>query len=130
MREFLGTTKILLAWIVRKTRDPLPNAEDPDDGYVNQAEELIARAPHFDGADPPVLTRVYKDNDIRVFNILSQIFRERECWTHVQHASRSRDGRSAHCGLKDHYLGPNNVDNLANSAKQKLQNNTYSGEQR
>ena len=41
-----------------------------------------------------------------------------------------QDGRKSFKGLHDHYLGPNNVDNLDNMAERKLTTTTYNGEQK
>ena len=130
LRNCLGTTKIPLAWIIRETVVPPPTADDPATNYATHAEELIARAPHHNGADPPVYTQTYKDDNILVFNKLAAMLRDKDCWTFMQHATRRRDGRAAFLGLKDHYLGKNNVDNQATIAERRLQTTTYTGEGR
>ena len=56
--------------------------------------------------------------------------REHECWTYVCPAQRHRDGRLAYQGLKGHYLGFNNVDNMATKAERTIQAATYHGELR
>ena len=126
--NFLGTTKIPLAYIVRENSD-VP-AADPVGGYETIQAELVARAPHHDGANPPVYTQTFKDDNQKVYELIAALTRDKDCWTYVQSASRTRDGRKAFYGLKNHYLGPNNVDNMATQAEGKLQNTTYSGEQR
>ena len=45
-------------------------------------------------------------------------------------AQRRRDGRRAFLALWDHYLGPNNVDNMASTAERKLSSTTYTGEKK
>ena len=130
LRNCLGTTKVPLAWIIREQVVPLASADDPSTNYPTYAEELIARAPHHNNADPPVYTQAYKDDNIIVFNKLASLLRDKDCWTYMQHATRRRDGRSAFMGLKDHYLGKNNVDNQATMAERKLQTTSYTGEGR
>ena len=43
---------------------------------------------------------------------------------------KGKDGRQAFLNLYKHYLGQNNIDNMASSAKQKIQNLAYTGETR
>ena len=118
---------------MRSPRQGLPtaHADDPSTNYANYTEELIARAPHFPPApNDQEHTQAYKDDNILVFNKLSALFRDKDCWTYMQHATRQRNGRAAFLGLKDHYLGQNNVDNLANQAERQIQRATYTGEGR
>jgi len=131
LRNCLGSTKIPLAYIVRKNVNP---PDDPPEGYSNNTEELIARAPHFlpraNDNDPLVHTQAYKDDNILVFNKLAAMLRDKDCWTYMQKAARARDGRKAFMSLKEHYLGKNNGDNLETSDEQMLAKTTYSGETR
>ena len=41
----LGVTKVPLAYVIRNDQEP--REEDPEEGYANKSEELIARVPHF-----------------------------------------------------------------------------------
>lgn len=61
---------------------------------------------------------------------MSALSRDHECWSYVRPAQRTRDGRVAFFGLKGHYLGINNVDNMSAEAEKKLSTTTYAGEQR
>ena len=61
---------------------------------------------------------------------MEKITREHTCWTNVKPAMKTRDGRMAFEGLYKHFLGPNNVDNMATMAEDKLKNTVYNGEQR
>ena len=47
---------------------------------------------------------------------------------YVKTFQRARDGRGAFLALRDHYLGPNNVDNMDSQAEKKLTMTTYTGE--
>ena len=59
---------------------------------------------------------------------LSELTRNHECWSYVCPAQRNHDGRLAFSGLKGHYLGVNNVDNMSSKAERKLQTTTNTGE--
>lgn len=121
LRIFLGETKIPLAYVIRDTVE-LPEGDDPSDGYATVQDEMIRRAPHG--------TQVYQTDNQMVWTIIAQISREHDCWTYVKPAQSTRDGRAAFQSLFNHYLGPNNVDNLSSAAEKRLQTVTYVGEQR
>ena len=126
----LGTTKIPLAYIIRPEVEVTPSADDPPANYDTVQEEMVARAPHHDGADPPVNLQAYKDDNIKVSKMLADLLRNSDGWTYIKKAARKRDGRQAFLALKNHFLGPNNVDNMAKQAEDKLGSTTYLGEQR
>ena len=129
LRSYLGDKKIPLAYVVRKD-EAVPEI-DPEAGYATIQDEMIARAPHFAmvGAvrspDPTFLV-----NREKVWDIIARITREHTCWTYVKPAQRTRDGRMAYLALYTHFLGPNNVDNMATLAEDKLKSTVYNGEQR
>ena len=128
LRSVLGERKIPLAYVVRKDE----NVAAATETYPTIQDEMIARAPHFsinaDGAKIP--DPIYLANREKVWDIISRITREHSSWTYVKPAQCTRDGRMAYNGLYLHYLGPNNVDNMATMAEDKLKNTVYNGEQR
>ncbi|KAI2510107.1 hypothetical protein MHU86_4274 [Fragilaria crotonensis] len=132
LRSYLGERKIPLAYVVRKTVEVPDAANDPSINYPTIQDEMIARAPHFsvDGDNVRTPDPIYLVNREKVWDIISKITREHSCWTYVKPAQRTRDGRMAFQGLYQHFLGPNNVDNMATLAEDKLKNTVYNGEQR
>jgi hypothetical protein len=130
LRSYLGDRKIPLAYVVRKDED-VP-ANDPAAGYSTVQEAMIARAKHYtvaaDGTKTP--DPAYINNREKVYEIIAKITRDHPCWTYVKPAQRTRDGRMAYLGLYQHFLGPNNVDNMATMAEDKLKSTVYNGEQR
>ncbi|KAI2507210.1 hypothetical protein MHU86_7167 [Fragilaria crotonensis] len=131
LRSYLGERKIPLAYVVRKD-DNIPAGLDPMTNYPTKQDEMIARAPHFtlgdDGTRVP--DPVYLVNREKVWDIISKITRDHSSWTYVKPAQRTRDGRMAFNNLYQHFLGPNNVDNMAAQAEDKLKSTVYNGEQR
>ena len=127
LRGCLGVTKIPLAYVIRDNMDVAADADDPTDNYESKQEELIARAPILTGN---AFTPTYLADRARVWELLSEITRNEDCWSYVRPAQRTRDGRMAFLGLRGHYLGTNNVDNMSTSAEHKLQNTAYHGEKR
>ncbi len=63
-----------------------------------------------------------------MWELLSGLTCNHECWSYVWLAQRTRDGRMAFESLKGHYLGVNNADNIALKAENQLAKTTYSGE--
>ena len=128
LRSVLGERKIPLAYVVRKDENIAPVGEI----FPTIQDEMIARAPHFttNATGERVPDPIYLVNREKVWDIISRITREHSSWTYVKPAQRTRDGRMAYNGLYLHYLGPNNVDNMATMAEDKLKNTVYNGEQR
>ena len=55
--------------------------------------------------------------------------REHSGWMYVKPAQCTpRDGMMAFLNLHQHFLGPNNVDNMATLAEDKRKNTMYNGE--
>ena len=73
---------------------------------------------------------IYLASREKVWEITSRITREHSTWTYVKPAQHTRDGRMAYNGLYQHCLGPNNVDNMATMAEDKLKTTVYNGKQR
>jgi hypothetical protein len=121
LRMYLGESKIPLAYIVRD-EEALPDGNDPAINYATVQDEMIRRAPH-DG-------QMYQSDNEKTWEIMAAITRDHDCWTYVKPAQRARDGRQAYQRLFNHYLGPNNVDNLASAAEKRLETTTYQGEKK
>lgn len=131
LRSYLGERKIPLAYVIRKT-DAVPDDDVGGTIYPTIQDEMIARAPHYtlNAANMRIPDPTYLVNREKVWDIISKITREHSCWTYVKPAQRTRDGRMAFLSLYQHFLGPNNVDNMATLAEDKLKNTVYNGEQR
>jgi hypothetical protein len=127
LRGCLGVTDIPLAYVVRPTIT-IPTT-DPVGGYATKQDELIARAP-IQGPAVGSWNPTYLADSVRVWEKISELTREEECWSYVRPAQRTRDGRLAYQGLRGHYLGINNVDNMSAKAEHLLQSTSYTGEKR
>ena len=128
LRGCLGVTKIPLAYVVRDNVEAL--TVDPIGGFTSKQEEQTARTPIVTVAGGNVFTATYMSDHAKVWEKMSKLTRDHECWSYVRPAQRSCDGRLAYMGLKGHYLGVNNVDNMSTPAERKLQTTSYTGEQR
>jgi hypothetical protein len=61
---------------------------------------------------------------------MANITRAHDCWTYVKPAQRNKDGRRAFLLLWNHFLGPNNLDNMKSEAEAKLGSVSYTGERK
>ncbi len=129
LRGCLGVTKIPLAYVIRDNVNVPAHASDPVGNYNNKRDELIARAPIRNAADDGYVATYLADRT-RVWELISEITRDHDCWTFVRPAQRTRDGRLAFLGLKGHYLGVNMVDIMSSLAEKKLRTTIYTGERR
>ena len=90
----------------------LPEGDDPSDQYAGRAEEMIRRAPYDSEA--------FELDRKKVWEIISKMTKEADCWTYVKPVQRTQDGRAVFrmlYMLYDHYLGANNVNNMASEAE-------------
>ena len=58
---------------------------------------------------------------------LTVIFVYYTAWTYCMVGKRQRNDRKGYLALYDHFLGPNNVDNMASATENILQNTVYHG---
>jgi len=126
--DCLGTTKIPLSYVIRDSQNVPSSESDPPSNYVSREHEMECRAPHKDAAQQPLET-FSRDNNL-VFSKLAEMLRNKDCWTYAKEFSRHKNGRAAFHALKNHYLGPNNVDHMSRDAECKLKNTVYTGETR
>jgi hypothetical protein len=134
LRSHLGETNIPLSYVVREEVG-MPIDPDPSAGYSLIQDEMIRHAPHHIPAHGvPVeeqdVDPTYQIDNRKVWQVLSDLCHEKDCWTYIKPFQRRRDGRGAYWGLWNHYLGPNNVDNMASTSESKLEKSRYYGEKR
>jgi hypothetical protein len=126
IREYLasqyGVTGATLDYVVRAEIAVKPEAEDPPDNYETVDQEMTERAPHT--GHPFVNYRR------KVWDIMSNICGKNSCFVYIKPALRTRNGRDAYMLLFDHFLGPNNVGNMASEADTKLTSTLYNGEKK
>ena len=125
----MWVTKIPIAYVVRAEEQM--TEVTPVGGYRYLQDELIARAPIREGnAGNVAYTADYLADRSKVWELISNLARDQDCWSYVRPAQRTRDRRLAFFGLNNHYLGENNVDNMSSRAEVKLKDTSYSGEKR
>jgi hypothetical protein len=116
IKEYLDSQYIVtgatLYYVVRPGIVVKPEAEDPTEGYETVDQEMTARAPHT--------RRSFVDERRKVWDIMSNICGKHSCFFYIKPSLRTRNGRDAYMLLFDHFLGPNNVGNMASEAETKL----------
>jgi hypothetical protein len=124
IKEYLasqyGVTGATLYYVVHPDIAVKPEAEDPSEGYETVDQEMTARAPHTG--------RSFVDDRRNVWDIMSNICGKHSCFVYIKPALRTSNGRDAYMLLFDHFLGPNNVGNMASEAETKLTGTLYNGE--
>jgi hypothetical protein len=123
--RMLGCHQDLISLCDPTGRDP-PTLVDPVGGYATPQDELIARAPIRDNSGAYIAT--YLTDRAKVWEKISSITRAHNCWSYVRPAQHLRDGCMAFFGLRGHYLGVNNVDNMSTMAEMKLTTTLYTME--
>ena len=124
-----GMTNIPLAHVMREHFELMEGEEDAWDDPLDQ---MIDQAPHFIpqvGANPARHPTSIMDNKT-VFDELAEMTRNYACWSYVKPFLRSHNGRATYVVFHNHYLGLNNIDNMAALAEQKLNSTTYKREGR
>jgi hypothetical protein len=126
IREYLasqyGVTGATLDYVVRAEIAVKPEAEDPPENYETVDQEMTARAPHTG--------RPFVNDRRKVWDIMSNICRKHSCFVYIKPALRTRNGRDVYMLLFDHFIGPNNVGNMASEAETKLTSTLYNGEKK
>jgi hypothetical protein len=61
---------------------------------------------------------------------MSNMCGKHSCFVYIKPALRTWNGRDSYMLLFDHFLGPNNVGNMASEAETKLTSTLYNGEKK
>jgi hypothetical protein len=81
---------------------------------------MTARVPHTG--------RSSVDNRREVWDIMSNNCGKNSCFVYIKPSLRTRNGRDDYMLLFYHFIGPNNVGNMASEAETKLTGTLYNGE--
>ena len=71
---------------------------------------MVVRTPIIEGG---LMTATFKIDMMKVLGMIYVITRDLDCWNYVKSAQRTIDESKAYRELWDHFLGPDNVDNMA-----------------
>ena len=115
--------------MIRKNTTPKEGEQADRDDLL---EQMIDAAPHTITEANGTITKhpTFVTDNKMLFDKLAELTREHECWTYIKPHARARNRRAAYMAFKNHYLGPNNIGNMAATTEHKLINATYRGEGR
>jgi hypothetical protein len=126
IKEYLasqyGVTGATLDYVVRPDIAVKPEAEDPAENYETVDQEMTARAPHTG--------RSFVDDRHKFWDIMSNIYGKHSCFVYIKPALRTSNGRDAYMLLFYHFLGPNNVGNMASEVETNITGTLYNGEKK
>ena len=86
---------------------------------------MIARAPIE--LAPGVYTKTCKVDNRALWDKPADLLRDTKAWLHIKKHQRTRYGRSDFLSLKDFYLGPNMVNEIALTAEDQITKVRYNG---
>ena len=86
---------------------------------------MIARSPIE--SSPGIYTETCKIDNCALWDKLADLLRDTKAWVHIKKHYRTHDGRATLLSLKDFYLGPNMVNELASAAKSQIKKARYIG---
>ena len=111
-RNSFGMTNIPLAYVMREHVGVMEGEEDTWDDPLDQ---MIDRAPHFflQVGATPVRHQTFIVDNKTVFDKLAKMTRSYTCCSYVKHFLRSCNGWATYIAFCNHYLGLNNIDNMA-----------------
>jgi hypothetical protein len=147
VRGHRGVDGSSLGYVIRKSTNLFPPAaaDDPPMGagestYMSHDDEVVARHRIVNQASATrtlvqheksgPFTEEYLSDRKRVWDLLSSLLGETDANAVIKPYKDKCDGRGAYLAIWNHYLGPNNVDHMANEAEKILATSRYHAETR
>ena len=142
-RGLRGYKKCTLDYVYRPDLVPVLAAVDPPTGtvgslHISHDDEMCARGPILlagavvgpDAETTGPFAPSFIVDRAEVWEKLAEILLTNDAFTVIKAAKKTRNGRLAYQLLYAHYLGPNNVGNMAGEAETVLNTVQYHGEKR
>jgi hypothetical protein len=134
-----------LGYVTRKSSKLFPPAaaDDPTVGaadsiYMSHDDEVVARHKIIDLNAATTTSLLHEtsgpfveefpSNCKKVWDLLCSLLQETDAVTVIKPFKAKCDGCGAFLAVWDHYLGPNNVDHMANEAEKTLSTSWYHAE--
>ncbi len=145
VRGHCGVDDSLLGYVIRKPENLFPPAaaNDPPmravgSTHMSHDNEVVARHRIVNQASATrtleqheksgPFTEIYLSDRKRGWDLLSSLLGETDASAVIKPFKGKCNGRGAFLALWDHYLGPNNVDHMANEAEKTLATSRYHAE--
>ena len=117
LRGNIGIKWVPLNYVMRSEKTVAPSLDESETSFLSAEYEMVAHTPIIEGG---LRTVTFKTDTMKVWGMIYVITRDLDCWTYVKSSQRTRDGRKSYRDLWDHFLGPDNVDNMANEDERLL----------
>ena len=123
----IGVKGVPLSCVVISKEAVAPNLDEHDTSFFSSKDEIVAHAPILEGG---LRTVTFKTDMMKVWGLIYVVTRDLYCCTYFKSSQRTRDGSKAYRDLWDHFLVPDNLDNMASESKRPLVATHYSGERK
>ena len=117
LRGHIGVKGVQLSYVVKSKEAVAPELDEPDTSFSSAEYEMVACAPILEDG---LRTVTFKTDMMKVWGMIYVIKRDLDYWNYFKSSQMTRDGRKAYCDLWDHFLGPDNVYNMASEAERLL----------
>ena len=88
--------------------------DKPAKRFLSAEDEMVVHVAIIEGG---LRTVTFKTDMMKVWGLISAIARDLDCWTYVKSAQRTGYGRNSYPDLWNHFLGPDNLDNMVSESK-------------
>lgn len=124
--------KIPLVYLLRNDEFVPLHADDPETNYSSKYSQMCKRMPMNDTlpSGDVVRTKFYDEDNRKLWEKLSLIFKGSVHFTHLKPFQKERDGRGAYQALRSQYLGPKVTRSMAKDADDEINKLRYVGEKR
>ena len=127
LRGHIGVKGVPFSCVVISEEAAAPSLYEPDISFLSSEYEMFERVPILEGG---LRTVTFKTYMVKVWGLISVITINLDFWTYFKSDQRTRYGRNAYHDLWDHFLRPDNVDNMEIEAERLFVAMHYSGERK
>ena len=121
----IGVKAVPLSYVMRSKETVAFRLDEPETIFSSAEDEMVEPAPILEGG---MRTVTFKTDMMKVWGVISVITIDLDCWTYVKSSQRTRYVMKSYPDLCNHFLGPDNVYNMASEAERLLVATHSSGE--
>ena len=127
LRGYIVVKGVPISYVVRFKEAVAPSLDEPEMSFLSFKDDMVAHAPIIEGALSTVTSKTFI---MKFWGLIYVITRDLYFWTYVKSSQRTREGRKFYRDLWDHFLVPDNVDNMSSEVERLLIATHYSGERK
>ena len=114
LRGILELNGIPLYYVVRSEKAVAHSLNEPETSFLSSQYEMVARAPILECG---LRTVTFKTDMMKVWGLIYVITIDLDSLTYFKSSQSTRDERKAYRDLWNHFLGPDNVENMTSGAE-------------